>query len=202
MKGNIYLIREREFKRLKENIYKLGYTEQLDGKRLLSYPKGSELYISIESKNAKKSETTLMRIFERKYSKKKEYGNEYFEGEKDEMLKDIIKECKESMEKIVDKKSIFKKFEEELERQEEIESGKYFEKILLWIYSNYLFIGEEKKLISEMYKELKDSELWKELNKNERKKLNQKEFKDKLLKTEYIKEYKLGEKYIKCSKHD
>ena len=51
MSGYIYLLRTREFVNLNSNVYKLGRTEQCDGKRFHGYPKGSEIEIIIHINN-------------------------------------------------------------------------------------------------------------------------------------------------------
>lgn len=85
----IYLLREREFIKTKENIYKIGRTAQPNLCRLLSYPNGTQLLFQMYCYNSKLVENKLIKLFEKKYKLRKEIGNEYFEGNCNNMIKDI-----------------------------------------------------------------------------------------------------------------
>lgn len=87
--GTIYLIREREFLRFDEDIYKIGRTSQKGLKRFNAYPKGSELYINFPSKNIIDDERQLIRIFDEKYEQMPKCGREYYLGDLNSMLVDI-----------------------------------------------------------------------------------------------------------------
>lgn len=87
--GYIYLIREREFVRLNENVYKLGKTEQTPNGRLSGYPKNSEVILFIQTPDCTEIEKLLIKIFKNNFKQCLQYGTEYFEGNKDEM-KNII----------------------------------------------------------------------------------------------------------------
>jgi hypothetical protein len=86
----IYLIREREFKRLDEPVYKIGKTKQEPNNRLSGYPKGSEIIAVINVINCDIIETNCLRAFSHKFIQKKEYGNEYFLGDPSLMVQCII----------------------------------------------------------------------------------------------------------------
>jgi hypothetical protein len=85
-KHYIYIIREREFIRLNEPTYKIGRTSQLPDDRFNGYPKQSEiiLYTAVEDPQA--AERKLMSVFKNKFERKKGYGNEYFNGDINEMI--------------------------------------------------------------------------------------------------------------------
>ena len=85
----IYVIREREFIRFNEPTYKIGRTSQLPDERFSGYPKGSEIvhYTMVEDSQA--AEKQLISIFKKTFEHKKEYGNEYFKGDINEMLRII-----------------------------------------------------------------------------------------------------------------
>jgi hypothetical protein len=85
----IYLIKLREFIKTKENIYKIGKTKQENLSRVNSYPKGSILIIQIECDDCDKTEKELIKLFKEKYIHRKDIGNEYFEGLRKDMKKDI-----------------------------------------------------------------------------------------------------------------
>ena len=87
----IYLLKEREFIKTNEDIYKIGKTKQENLKRFNSYPKGSILIFQIVCSNCSDIENKLIKLFRAKYIKRKDIGNEYFEGDYITMIDDIIK---------------------------------------------------------------------------------------------------------------
>lgn len=89
MLSYIYLLREREFLRLNENIYKIGKTEQEPNNRLSGYPKGTEVILFINTDNCHTMEDKLIYIFKNIFIQRTDIGKEYFEGDKDYMVKII-----------------------------------------------------------------------------------------------------------------
>jgi hypothetical protein len=85
----IYLIKEREFIITSKNIYKIGKTTQQNNKRLNAYPKGSVLIFHMMCNDCDNIEKILLKKFKNIFLIKKEYGNEYFEGNHLEMIKTI-----------------------------------------------------------------------------------------------------------------
>jgi hypothetical protein len=81
---SIYLIREREFIRLNEPTYKIGRTSHKT--KHPNYPKGSELIISFEVTNSRIVEKKLIAEFQKKFTQKVDYGDEYFNGNIGEMV--------------------------------------------------------------------------------------------------------------------
>jgi len=59
----IYLLKEREFIKTNEHIYKIGRSKQENTKRFLQYPKGSQLIIQSICKDCIKFEYELINIF-------------------------------------------------------------------------------------------------------------------------------------------
>lgn len=86
----IYLLQEREFIRLNEQVYKIGKTSQHNLKRFNQYPKSSKLLIHITCNNCDMLEKKLIKLFKKTYIHKKEYGNEYFQGDLKKMIQDIV----------------------------------------------------------------------------------------------------------------
>lgn len=86
----IYLIREREFIRLNEYTYKVGKTGQTPNKRMGGYPKGSEVLLYTYVDNHDTIETIILDKFKITYTQKREYGTEYFYGDKNQMIKTIM----------------------------------------------------------------------------------------------------------------
>jgi hypothetical protein len=86
----VYLIQEREFIKTNEKIYKIGRTKQLNNLRILSCPKGSNLLAQISCCDCVKVENEIIQLFNTKYIKRTDIGNEYFEGNEFEMMKDMF----------------------------------------------------------------------------------------------------------------
>ena len=85
----IYLLIEREFLKTNEKIYKIGKTRQLNFKRFKQYPKGSMLLYQTWCDNCDTKERELLTHFRSKYKHRKDVGAEYFEGDYNNMIKDI-----------------------------------------------------------------------------------------------------------------
>jgi len=86
----IYFIHTRECFRLKENIYKLGRSYNLDN-RVKQYPNDSKILFMMKCNNSKDIEKYLIKLFKKKFIQKTYYGTEYFEGDVDEMINEIYK---------------------------------------------------------------------------------------------------------------
>ena len=71
--GSVYLIRKAE---CQPNVYKVGYTDNADNKRVMSYLSGSEILGVHQIKNPRSVEDKLKKVFEAKYSLFA--GKEYF----------------------------------------------------------------------------------------------------------------------------
>ena len=89
MSNYIYLLREREFIKTGEPIFKVGMTTKENHVRFNQYPKGSILLFQIICKSCKNMETHILTEFRTKFKSRKDIGNEYFEGEYKTMM-DII----------------------------------------------------------------------------------------------------------------
>jgi len=81
-----YLIQTRECFRLKEEIYKIGRSHDLDN-RVKRYAKGSKILCLISCENSIQCEKDLITLFKTHFIESKEYGNDYFEGSKELMMK-------------------------------------------------------------------------------------------------------------------
>lgn len=82
----VYILKTREFLRTGENIFKIGRTEQKNVKRFEQYPKGSTLYFQSVCDNCRECERKIINQFKNKFIQRKEFGNEYFEGDLKEMI--------------------------------------------------------------------------------------------------------------------
>ncbi len=101
MKTNyIYLLQEREFIKTKENIYKLGMTRKENLERFNQYPKGSILLFQMICNNCRDIEKILIKKFKDIFKHQKDIGNEYFEGNYNEMIDIIYSTIKNEIHKI------------------------------------------------------------------------------------------------------
>jgi hypothetical protein len=83
--GYIYLLREREFVRLNEHTYKIGRTTNTLVNRFGDYPKKSHILVAFSVIDCFDMEKKLISVFEKEFTKKTEYGNEYFLGDVERM---------------------------------------------------------------------------------------------------------------------
>jgi hypothetical protein len=87
IKGFLYMIREREFIRTNENIYKVGKTTQEIHKRLCKYPKKSELILVMKFDNCHKAEKDLLKLARSEFKQRRDIGIEYFEADEKSLMK-------------------------------------------------------------------------------------------------------------------
>ena len=85
----VYLVHTRELIALKEIIYKIGRSHDLDN-RVRHYPKKSKIMFMMNCENSVLCESELIKIFKNKFIQKLDYGTEYFEGDKELMIKEIF----------------------------------------------------------------------------------------------------------------
>ena len=81
-----YLIHTRECFRLKEEVYKIGRSHDLDT-CIRQYVKGSKILCLISCENSIQCEKDLINLFKKHFKQIKDYGSEYFEGSKELMMK-------------------------------------------------------------------------------------------------------------------
>jgi hypothetical protein len=87
----VYLVKEREFITLNENVYFLGKSREKNMDLSNNHPKGSISIIKIECSDCDVVWSALMKNFKSKYIHRTDLGREYFEGNKDRMADDIVK---------------------------------------------------------------------------------------------------------------
>ena len=89
--GYIYLLREREFLKTNEEIYKIGKTINIKN-RMPSYPKDSRLYLCFYCpSDIDAVEKHLISVLERSCLRKRtDIGSEYFEGDVREMMASLL----------------------------------------------------------------------------------------------------------------
>ena len=87
--GYIFLVREREFVKTNENVFKLGSSrgEKLDESK--AFPNGSILLSLISCHNSDKKLNKLLNLFKDKFSERNDLGENYFEGNSEDMIKII-----------------------------------------------------------------------------------------------------------------
>ena len=89
----VYIIRECDFVRLNENIYKIGRTSKANpDDRFQKYRKGTEIVGFFGVKDSIECEKKIINCFSNHNNIKKmsEYGKEYFEGNKKELLNEML----------------------------------------------------------------------------------------------------------------
>lgn len=86
-----YIIREREFIKTNEDIYKIGKTEQMQNRRFNQYPKGSEILLVICVNDCHVFENKIKKIFNEKFIKRPDIGIEYYQGNINVMTYEIMK---------------------------------------------------------------------------------------------------------------
>jgi len=96
----LYLIHTREFISTNKEIYKIGRSSNITN-ILNHYPNGSKILLAMINKNSIQCKKDLIKQFKLTFTQKQFYGNEYFEGDVDEMIEIISnyiitdnKECK------------------------------------------------------------------------------------------------------------
>lgn len=98
--GGLYLLIRTDFHRLNEYIYKIGRSSNLYN-RLNSYPRQSHLYLLVfcDDKNLCEHESNMIKLFQQNYKLEKDHGNEYFSGNLETMINEIIKYSETNMNK-------------------------------------------------------------------------------------------------------
>lgn len=79
--GHIYIIHEREFIRLNEDVYKIGRTKNLK-QRVRDYPKGSNLIFCYQVNDIIETEKKILDRLRSCFINRRDIGLEYFEGNK------------------------------------------------------------------------------------------------------------------------
>jgi predicted nuclease with TOPRIM domain len=90
----VYIIRECDFVRLNEDIYKIGRTSKTNPEdRFQKYRKGTEIVAFFKVNNSIECENKMIKCFSNHINIKKmsEYGKEYFQGNRNELLSEILK---------------------------------------------------------------------------------------------------------------
>jgi len=85
----IYILKEREFIKTNEDIYKIGKTRQDNLGRFNNYPNGSSLYLQYFCNNSDFIELRIIDSFKENFIQRLDIGREYFEGNIDEMMNNI-----------------------------------------------------------------------------------------------------------------
>ena len=168
----IYLIKEREFIKTEDEIYKIGRSSQYNAKRINQYPNGSIILLIIFCGNSGEIEKFLITEFKKLFKQRRDIGLEYFEGCFLKM-RDVITENVKKLDNItIDK---FKK-------ETQYELNKRIENI-------ESLISERKKRNSEL-EQLKMKLIEKEELKKEKEEKNKKKEEELLLKKEERKKEK------------
>jgi len=85
----MYILKEREFLKTKEHVFKLGYTTRDILARSNGYPKGSKIYVTLPVVG--NPESKVIKRFKEIFNHRSDIGNEYFEGSFETMFKELYK---------------------------------------------------------------------------------------------------------------
>lgn len=95
MDGYIYLLWPREFKNSKNPIYKIGKTQDICcrkiNKRFTGYPKDSTIILLAITTSVDETEIKLIHLFNELFEKQANLGIEYFKGDCNKMVSEILK---------------------------------------------------------------------------------------------------------------
>jgi hypothetical protein len=83
-----YILQTREIIRAKQNIFKIGKTSNFE-KRLQNYDKGSKSLFVLRVRNHVDFEQQIKCIFEKRFIQRKDYGENFFEGNFKEILDEV-----------------------------------------------------------------------------------------------------------------
>lgn len=86
--GHIYVVKEREFLKTNENIYKIGRSKNIVN-RMPSYPKSSRIYTILYVKDVVEVEKYIIDRFDGLFIKRTDIGSEYYECDEN----DLMREC-------------------------------------------------------------------------------------------------------------
>ena len=87
--GHLYMIKEREFVKTNENVYKIGKSTSIKS-RMPSYPKNSIIYGIVYSSDVHKAEKDLIRHFDGRFKRRPDIGREYYEAGEDDIVPVVI----------------------------------------------------------------------------------------------------------------
>lgn len=87
--GYVYLIREREFVRMKENVFKIGRSKDFE-KRFASYPKNSEILACAFVQDQFRGEKRIIQSFDKLFTQRDDIGREYYEGERHAVIHEFL----------------------------------------------------------------------------------------------------------------
>lgn len=92
---HVYLLREREFVRIGEDIYKIGKTRQTPKKRFHGYPKNSEIILIVDVDDCTVVENRIKKVFNQRFRQRRDIGIEYYQGDRTEIIK-MFRACVEN----------------------------------------------------------------------------------------------------------
>lgn len=88
--GHLYLVKEREFLKTDERIFKIGKTRNIRN-RMPAYPKNSLLYTALHHEFIDECEKRVIRDFTARYTLRTDIGAEYFEHRPDETMDHVVR---------------------------------------------------------------------------------------------------------------
>lgn len=83
--GFIYLLKEREFIKTNENVFKIGKTKDYR-KRFAAYPNDSQIYFLFYCKDVHNTEKFILKELKTLFIQRTDIGREYFECDENELI--------------------------------------------------------------------------------------------------------------------
>ena len=164
----IYIIRTRESKRLKEDIYKIGKTQQDPHKRMSGYSKGCEYFLVRKVNNCSVIEKSIMKCFDSKYKNITEHGREYYAGNIQYMIQDINRICDEECDKTLKTQDIVENSDEEHSDEEHTDEEDHIEAYQITTYEEWVKYNNIQVIITRKKGSIGflkfQGQLWRELH--------------------------------------
>ena len=91
--GYLYMVHTRACKNSRETVFKIGKTHRTVLERLRGYDKGTDIIcvLPVNAKLLDTAETELLHVFQGLYIARTDYGREYFEGSKEDMVYQMMR---------------------------------------------------------------------------------------------------------------
>lgn len=97
------MLKEREFIKTSEEVYKIGRTKRRPEERAKEYPKGSKLIWEKEVINCVEVERRIKDKFDNEFKNRRDIGREYYEGDEREMREELKRICHTNNMEIMEK---------------------------------------------------------------------------------------------------
>lgn len=87
--GHLYIVKEREFIKTNENIFKIGRSQNIVN-RMPAYPKDSRIYCIMYTPHLKEDEKRMIKLFDDLFINRTDIGREYYECSENEIMSQFL----------------------------------------------------------------------------------------------------------------